>query len=116
MNDEKWQDLKDKIENRFGGFEESTDELFMEDDIGHKIPQRIERLEFKSDMGYLRIERVSHPKIVDRVAHYHKGAGSADVEFITSEDEFSYKINVYKKDDITGSWQILDLPTERLSF
>lgn len=116
MNDEKWQDLKEKIDNRFGGFEEETEELFLEDDIGNKIPQRIETLEFKSDMGELRIERISHPKIVDRKAHYHKGAGGADVEYITSEDEFTYKINVYKKDDVTGEWKGLDLPAERLNF
>lgn len=116
MNDEKWQDLKEKIDNRFGGFEEDTEELFLEDDLGHKIPQVIETLEFKSDMGELKIERISHPKIVDRIAHYHKGAGGADVEYVASEDEFTYKINVYKKDDITGDWQTLDLPAERLNF
>lgn len=116
MNDERWQDLKYKIETKFGGFDDSTEELFIEDDLGHKIPQKIETLEFKSDLGRLRIERVSHPKILDRKAHYHKGAGGADVEYVTSEDEFTYKINVYKQDEVTGAWQTLDLPAERLSF
>ena len=116
MNDEKWSDLKEKIENRFGGFDDYVEEVFIEDDLGHRIPQKIESLEFKSDLGYLKIERTSHPKIVDRKAHYHKGAGGADVEYVTSEDEFTYKITVYKKDEVTGQWQTLDLPTERLNF
>jgi len=116
MNDERWQDLKDKIENKFGEFDQDTEDVFIEDDLGHKIPQKIETLEFNSDLGRLRIERVSHPKILDRKAHYTKGAGGADVEYVTSEDEFTYKINVYKKDEVTGDWATLDLPAERLSF
>lgn len=116
MNDERWQDLKDKIEMKFGSFDSDTQELFIEDDLGHKIPQRIESLIFKSDLGELKIERTSHPKIIDRKAHYTKGAGGADVEYVTSEDEFSYKVTVYKKDEVTGQWGPLDLPAERLSF
>ena len=116
MNDEKWQDLKDKVENRFGRFDEETREVSLEDDRGKQIPQRIETLEFTSDLGPLKIERISHPKIIDRIAHYHKGAGSADVELVTSEDEFTYKINVYKKNEVSGAWETFDLPAERLNF
>jgi hypothetical protein len=117
MNDERWQDLKDKIEMRFGGFDYEVEELPIEDDLGHQIPQKVESLMFKSDeMGELKIERSSHPKIIDRKAHYHKGAGGADVEYVASEDEFTYKVAVFKKDDFTGEWKPLDLPAERLSF
>ncbi len=115
MNDERWQDLKDKIENRFGKFESHVSNNVLEDDIGNKLPQKIEALEFDSPLGSLKIERTSHPKILDRKAHYHKGAGGADVEFVVSEDEFSYKVTVFKKDEF-GNWQTLDLPPEKFSF
>lgn len=116
MNDEKWADLKEKIETRFGSFDDGVEELFLEDDLGHKIPQTVESLEFNSEMGRLRIERTSHPKILERKAHYTKGAGGADLEYVTSEDEMTHKVAVYKKDDVTGQWNPLDLPAERLSF
>lgn len=115
MNDEKWQDLKDKIENRFGKFESHIKSDILEDDIGNKISQKIESLEFDSPLGNLKIERTVHPKIIDRKAHYHKSGGGADMEFVVSEDEFSYKVSVFKKDDF-GNWQPLDLPPEKFSL
>ena len=115
MNDERWGDLKEKLRNRFGQLKEDRHTEEHEDDVGHVSTTVFEALEFDSELGHLKIERVSRPKILDTKAHYHKGAGAAKVEYVVSDTEMSYKINVYKKDD-AGGWQPLDLPTERLSF
>lgn len=116
MNDERWQELKDKIEQRFGNFETKITDDFLEDDLGHKIPQKNERLIFSSPLGKIMIERVSHPKIIDRISHYHKGAGGSDIEYKVSEDEATHKISVYKNDEVTGEWEVFDLPPEKISF
>lgn len=116
MNDERWQELKDKIELKFGTFESEKDNTFLEDDLGHKVPQTVESLIFKSPLGEIKIERTKHPKIIDRKSHYHKGAGGSDIEFVVSEDEHSYRVAVYKKDEVTGEWTTLDLPPEKMSF
>lgn len=115
MNDERWQDLKDKIEQRFGEFKTEKREEILEDDLGNKVPQKVEGLVFDSPLGKLKIERTTHRKILDRKAHYHKGAGGADIEFVVSEDENTNKIAVFKKDEF-GDWQAFDLPPEKISF
>ncbi len=115
MNDERWGDLLDNLEERFGEIGKTSEHRAHEDDVGNKTDELVERVEFNSPLGHLRIERVSRPKVLDRKAHYHKGAGVAKVEYVTSETEKSHKLNVYKKDE-AGEWQPLDLPAERLSF
>jgi hypothetical protein len=116
MNDDKWIDLKIKLREKFGKIKESIEEEASEDDVGHQIPIKIERLEFDSPLGHLRMERTTRPKILDKKSHYHKGAGGAQVEYVLSEDEFSHKLDVYKLDEVTGDWQPLDVPEESLSF
>jgi hypothetical protein len=116
MTDDKWIDLKIKLKEKFGEVVETTLDDSGEDDMGHKIPAKIETLEFDSPLGHLKIARTTRPKIIDKKTHYHKGAGGAQVEYILSEDEFSHKIEVTKLDETTGEWKPLDLPTESFSF
>jgi hypothetical protein len=115
MTDEKWFDLKEKIKEKFGDYKESAEDTSREDDTGNKIPERTERIEFTSPLGEIRLERISHPKIIDKKAHYHKGSGGAKVEFILSPDEVTHKLNAYKKDE-AGEWRTLEIPAENLSF
>jgi hypothetical protein len=115
MSDEKWIDLKQKIKEKFGDFESHVEDTSREDDIGNKIPETTETVEFNSPLGELRLVRVSHPKIVDKKAHYHKGSGGAKVEFILSPDEMTHKLTIYKRDDM-GEWRPLEVPAENLSF
>jgi hypothetical protein len=116
MTDEKWIDLKVKLKEKFGDVVESTRDDTGEDDMGHRIPAKIETLEFDSPLGHLRISRTTRPKIIDKKTYYHKGAGGAQVEYILSEDEYSHKIDVSKLDDITGEYKPLELPPETFSF
>jgi hypothetical protein len=115
MNDEKWGDLKIKLNETFSDVKETKDKEAREDDVGHKIESTIETLEFTSPMGELKVVRTSRPKILDKKSHFHKGAGAAKVEYILSEDEMHHEIKIFKKDD-TGEWQLMELPAEKLSF
>lgn len=114
MNIEKWQELKDRIELNFGGFEREVAEDYLEDDLGNKLPQKTESLFFNSPMGKVKLVRVSHPRIVEKKAHYHKGAGSASLEFIVDNQEESAHMTAYIEKD--GEWEEFKLPPGSLSF
>lgn len=114
MNDEKWSEIKDKIIEKFGNFEEESETEFLEDDLGNKIPQTIETLIFDSALGKVKLVRTSHPKILEQRPHYHKGSGGARIEYIVSDEEKTYKFEVFKYQD--NEWVKLDMPTERLNF
>lgn len=115
MNDEKWHDLKGTIKEKAREYKEYIEDASREDDLGHKVPTKKEVLEFEVELGEFKVERTTRPVILDKKTHYHKGAGGADVEFVLSEDEFTHKVEIFKKDEY-GEWQPLDIPTERLSF
>lgn len=115
MNDEKWSELKGTIKEKASDFIEKVEDASSEDDMGNKIPAKKEILEFRVDLGNIKIERVTRPVILEKKAHYHKGSGGAKVEYVLSEDEFTHKLEIFKENEI-GEWEKLDLPTERLSF
>jgi len=114
MNDEKWSEIKDKIAEKYHDFESNLENDFIEDDLGNKIPQVIETLVFESLLGKTKLIRIKHPKIIEKKAHYHKGAGGAKVELVTDENDFSYKFEAYLLK--SGQWEKLDIPADRVNF
>jgi len=118
MNDEKWGNLKDTLAEKFSDLSEKIEDATTEDDLGHKIEGKKEILEFTSpDLGELRIERLTRPRILDKKSHYNRTTmGKAQVEYVLDPEEKTYKITVYKKDEFSEGWQPMELPTERLSF
>lgn len=117
MNNEQWSDLKEKIRTKGIEISEKTEDATSFDDLGNKIPAKKEVLEFSTEMGKIKIERTSRPKILDKKAHYHKGTGGqAKLEYVLSPDEISHKVEVFRRDEDLDEWRPLDIPTERLSF
>lgn len=116
MDNERWWELKDRMNEKFKDVKEAHEEEVSEDDVGHKIVSKIETLEFTSPLGKIKIVRTTRPKIIDKKAHYHKGSGGAKVEYVLSTDEMTHKMDIYKKDDVTGEWRILDIPSDNLRF
>lgn len=118
MNDERWENLKETLRDKFSDLAEKTEDATTEDDLGNKIEGKKEILEFTSpDLGALRIERLTRPMIIDKKSHYHRTAGGgAQIEYILDPEEKTHKISVFKKDEFSEDWQPMDLPTERLSF
>ena len=115
MNDEKWTDLKERLKNQFGDVKVTTEDTSREDDVGNIIPEKTEMLEFESPLGLLKIVRVSHPKILDKKSHYHKGSGGAKIEYILSDSEMTHKTNFLRRDDY-GEWRPLEIDTDKLVF
>lgn len=117
MNDDQWEDLKENIRGKGIEINEKTEDAATFDDLENKIPGKKEILEFKTEIGKIKIERTSRPKILDKKAHYHKGAGGqAKLEYVLSPDEMSHKVDAFKWDEDLSEWSPLNIPTERLSF
>ncbi len=117
MNDEKWYELKEKAKEKFDDFSEFQEAETREDDTGQEITTIIEKMEFTSPLGKLRIERATRPKIIDKKTHYHKGAGGskADIEYVLSDEEKVHKITIYRRNEM-NEWEEMNLPAERINF
>lgn len=89
MNDEKWVDLIERIENKL-----DIEERNEEEGPGNA---RIETVIFSGPMGRMLLERTSRPLVLDRKTHYTKRAGTvAKEEFIYSETEKSHRVTLYR--------------------
>jgi hypothetical protein len=99
MNDEKWYDLVDRIEDKLE-VEERTDE---------EGPHRslIETIIFHGPMGRMMLQRTSKPVVLERKIHFSKRAGDvADEEFVYSETEKSHRVQLF---EWTGEeWEEVD--------
>lgn len=116
MVDEKWYDLLDLIDEKFGIEKKEKKDFIFTDDIGNEFTGKIEKIYFNGPMGNIKLERVSKPLIIDKKVHYNRTAGTgARVEYITSETEFSKKVTAYKK-GLMQDWEELDLPIGKLNF
>lgn len=98
MNDEKWQDLLDKVNN----FE--VEDRYSEDI--EDIPNaKQEIVIFNSPMGKIKLVRVTKPKVLDKKTLYSSRAGSdIKVEYEYSEDEMVSSLEIYKFDELEQDW------------
>jgi hypothetical protein len=116
MNDDKWLDLIDMIDEKFGVDKKEQDSFMFNDDIGHEYEGKIDIIYFKTPFGDIKLERVSKPLIVDKKLHYNRTAGTgAKIEYKISDTEKTYKTNAYKLNS-NNEWEALDLPAEKLTF
>lgn len=116
MNDEKWLDLLDMIDEKFGVEKKDKESFTFADDVGHEYEGTVDSIYFNAPFGKIKIERVSKPLVVDKKLHYNRTAGTgAKIEYKMSDTEKTHKTTAYKLNE-GGEWEELDLPTERLTF
>lgn len=101
MTDEQWQGLLDKIEEDFDVLESGAEDI--EDD---EMPfGTIDWVEFKGDMGRIRLEYTVTPRVLEKkVLHSHRG-GSAIVKKNYSETEKVSDLKAYKWNDASEIWE-----------
>lgn len=117
MTDEKWEDLKENIREKFTILEEKSEPDVMTDDLGNEIKGTKESIVFIGPFGKMLAERTTRPVILDRKTHYRKTqTGKALVEYIVSDTEFTHKINLYKWDDTKQDWGEIDVREDKISF
>lgn len=106
MNDEKWGDIIDLIQQKFGIIEHVKDEISIGDDFEEdKAREQVESIIFDGPLGRMKVQRITRPVIIDKKAHYTKTQGKgAQIEYTYSEDEFSHRVVAYKWDDLENNW------------
>jgi len=106
MNPEKWEDLLDLVEEKFGIDDHHTENFVVEETHdGKQIMGEKEVLEFNGPLGKTRVERTSQPKLVDKKVMASKRIGSKSViDYVYSPTEKSEHIKFYRWDETTGQW------------
>ncbi len=116
MNDEKWLDILDMIDNKFEVLDKTRAEVPIGDDLDEeKATEIIEAVIFNGPLGKMKVERITKPEIIDKKTHYSKRAGDkARVEYEFSQTEKVHKMKAYRWDDIAGDY--IEIEAGNLSF
>jgi hypothetical protein len=105
MNTELWGDIRNRLEDQYGDLEVEKLSETREDDTGQKLISEIERIEFETAQGKMRVELVTAPMILDKKTHYTHTAGArANVEYVLSDTEKTQRIRAYRYDEDTDEW------------
>lgn len=97
---EKWKQTVGHIKDNFEVLDEGEEH---HDDEGGVD---IEFIEFSGPLGKMRLEHISRPVVLDKKTSYSRRIGSeTNVEYVYSETERSYKLDVYKLNENTGEWE-----------
>lgn len=98
MNQEKWLDLVNMVEDKFQVIErtkEPTEEGPGEKDI----------LVFEMPNGRFKLEYIYRPRVLDKKTSYsHRAGGETKVDYVYSDDEFVGKLMAFRWDKIEESW------------
>ena len=117
MTDDKWQDLRDNIKEKFGILEEGSEPDMITDDVGNEIKGMKDFIIFNGPSGKMKTERTKRPMIIEKKSHYHKTqAGKALTEYIVSDTETTQKTEVFSWDEINQDWKEIDTHGDKLSF
>jgi hypothetical protein len=117
MNDDKWNDLIDSLEAKFGKIERSITKKTDKSFSGQDIDTITEQVDFSSPMGNLRVMRVTRPKVLDKKVHYsHTSSSRGNTEYVYSEDEKSYQVKLFKKSEIGNEWNEIEVGSRGLPF
>jgi len=105
MKAELWSEILDRLEQQYGEFEIQRLSESREDDTGQKLTSEIERVEFETAQGRMRIELITTPMILDKKSHYsHTSGASANIEYVLSETEKTQRIRAYRYDEDIDDW------------
>jgi hypothetical protein len=103
MSPEKWKETIGRVKDSFSIEDEGKEHL--EDEGGVDI----EYVVFSGPLGRIRLEHVTKPVILDKKTKYSNRIGAETmVDYVYSESEKSYLLNVYRWDEATDEWIELD--------
>jgi hypothetical protein len=98
MTQERWDNLTEMIEAKFGIDERHTEELDLGEDAAKKpIKGEKEVIEFQGPMGKMKLERITKPLVLDKKTRYTRRIGSqTKVDYVYSETEKTHRLKVYR--------------------
>lgn len=110
MTDERWEEVKNIIKDKFQILDERVEELPKEKGLG-----TIEIIEFINPLGKMKLERTSQPLVIDKKTLGSRRVGSfTKVEYVYSDTERVHKFKAFLWDDRTNDWK--ELEKERENF
>ncbi|HPZ09697.1 MAG TPA: hypothetical protein PL110_16470 [Candidatus Eremiobacteraeota bacterium] len=96
MNDERWEDLVDKIDSKFGIESYTREDLYRVLDSGEKKKHGYKHtMIFNGLQGKMKLERISKPLIIDKKVFYSGRKSDSRVDYIYSDKEFTHKVIAY---------------------
>lgn len=108
MTDQRWQEIKALIEEKFEVLKSETLPL-------EESPGTIEIIEFLGPKGSTRLERTNQPLVIDKKVLSSKRIGSKPVvEYVYSPTERAHKFKVFMWSEEKNDW--MELEMEKNSF
>jgi len=116
MNEEKWGDIVELIEQKFGIIDRTKEEMPIGDDFNEdKAREKIDSIIFDGPLGRMKVQNIIRPVVLDKKAHYTKTIGQgAQIEIDYSDNETTSKIKAFKWDDIGSDW--VEIEAGKLDF
>lgn len=106
MNEGRWDNLIDLIDDRFGVDRHAKTEEDVEDAPGLK--RQIHAVYFTKDNKSYKVERITSPAVLDTKTHYvHRGAAQR-VEHIYDPHETVSRV-AYQRQNASGDWKEIGL-------
>jgi hypothetical protein len=100
MTDEKWQQIKGLVKDKFKVLDERTEDL-PEDGP----PGTVEIIEFIGPLGKMKLERTDSPLVIDKKTIGSRRIGSeTKVEYVYSDTERVHKFRAYRWNEDDGAW------------
>ncbi len=104
MTNERWENLIEMIEAKFGLDQRRQEELDLgENAAGKPVKGEIEIIEFKGPLGKMKLERTTKPLVLDKKTHYTRRIGSqTKIDYVYSETEKVHQMKAYRWN---GEWE-----------
>ena len=100
MHDDKWKDTVAMVKSKFNVLAE------MREDISDIPGAFIERIEFETPQGKMKLERTTSPAVLDKKTIYSKtSARASNIEYTYSKDEVSHRLKAYRFDEARDEWE-----------
>ena len=107
MNEERWEDLVDKIDSKFGIESYTKEDLYKVLDNGEKRKHGYKHvMVFNGRQGKMKLERISKPVVMDKKVFYSGKKSDARVDYVYSNKEFAHKVIAYQWDG--KEWNEID--------
>jgi len=107
MTEEKWQDIKAMVEEKFEVIDKRLEEKKIgKDKQGNEVEEKKETIEFKGPLGKIKLERVIRPKVLEERTQYSRRVGGdIQVNYIYSSDEFIDLLRAYQWNIKKEEWE-----------
>lgn len=109
MTKERWEQLKENLKGRFEVLNENAEDLLVGTAEGQVKQGEREFLELKTPLGKIRAACEIRPAVLEKKYHYtHQQGQSARTEYKYSDTEKTYRLRLYRWNELEDDWQEIE--------